>query len=112
MNTTEFNRRVGSNIRDQRQCLKLTRETVSKEYVAISPTHLSDVERGVRGLSAVMLYNICQGLGMSMDAVVLEKPEEKPEPTDVSAILETFDEKYLPLAVELLKDFAKAILLR
>ena len=77
----------------------------------ISPQFLSEIERGVKGVSAETLYKLCEGLGISADFVLMGKES----PADVSAVikmLSTLDEKYLPLAEDLLKTLFKMIALK
>jgi transcriptional regulator with XRE-family HTH domain len=106
----DFNRRVGAKIRAQREYLGVTREALC-DFVSISPQFLSEIERGVKGASAKTLRNLCEGLSLSADAVLMDREN----PADVSRIvsaLSTLDEKYVPLAEELLKTFLKTIALK
>lgn len=104
---TEFNQQIGARIRKQREYLGLTREKLCGS-ISLSPEFLSEVERGVKGMSSATLYKLCKGLGVSADVVLMGKEV----PANVSPIIDTLatlDEKYLPLAEELLKTFIKAI---
>jgi transcriptional regulator with XRE-family HTH domain len=106
----DFNKRVGARIRAQRELLGFTRENLCN-YVSISPQFLSEIERGVKGASAETLCKLCEGLGLSADAVLLGREK----PADVSGIVATLsalDEKYLPLAEELIKTFIKTVALK
>ena len=105
-----LNKQIGSRVRAQREYLGVTREGLCN-YVNISPQFLSEIERGVKGVSAETLYKLCEGLGISADFVLMGKES----PADVSAIikmLSTLDEKYLPLAEDLLKTLFKVIALK
>ena len=107
---TDFNKQIGARIRKQRELLGLTREGLC-EFVNISPQFLSEIERGVKGPSAETLYKLCCGLGLSADTALMGKDKL----SDVSKIIDTLatlDEKYLPLAEEMLKSFIKAITLK
>jgi transcriptional regulator with XRE-family HTH domain len=104
-----LNKRIGAKIRKQREFLGFTREGLCN-HVNISPTFLSEVERGVKGISAETLYILCEGLGLSADYVLMGKEK----PTDVSQITDTLmcmDEEYIPLAEELLRVYIKTILI-
>ena len=106
----ELNNRIGKRVRTQREFLGITREGL-RDYVNISPQFLSEIECGVKGVSAETLYKLCEGLGLSADYLLMGKEN----PADVSAILatlSTIDEKYLPLADDLLKTFIKTIALK
>ena len=106
----EFNQKIGMRIRTQREFLGITRENVCN-FVNISPQFLSEIERGVKGASAETLFKLCEGLKISADEVLMGREK----PTDVSRIVATcamLDEKYLPLAEDLLKTFVKTISLK
>ena len=105
--SNELNKQIGVRIRAQREYLGMTREGLC-DYVNISPQFLSEIERGVKGVSAETLYKLCEGLGVSADFVLMGKEKQ----ADVSAIaktLSTLDERYIPLAEELLKTFFKTV---
>jgi len=108
--STEFDQRVGDRLRERRDRLGLTREKLCEKYVDISPGFLSDVERGIKGLSAEMLCNLCEGLGLSMDAVARGK-SEMTDVSSITALLSTLDEKYIPLVEELIITFIKTTVL-
>jgi transcriptional regulator with XRE-family HTH domain len=106
----DFNKRIGSRIRVQRELLGFTRENLCN-HVSISPQFLSEIERDVKGTSAETLCKLCEGLCLSADALLLGKEK----PADIShivAMLSTLDEKYLPLAEDLIKTFVKTVTLK
>jgi len=79
--------------------------------VSISPQFLSEIERGVKGASAETLYKLCDGLKISADAVLMGK--EKPaDISEIAATLAPMDEKYIPLAEDMLKTFVKTVALK
>jgi len=105
-----LNKQIGARVRAQREYLGFTRESLCN-YVDISPQFLSEIERGIKGISAETLYKLCEGLGMSADYILMGKEN----PADISAIIKTLatlDEKYIPLAEELLKTFFKTVALK
>ena len=102
-----LNKQLGMRVRVQREYLGITREGMCN-YVNISPQFLSEIERGVKGVSAETLYKLCDGLSVSADYILMGKEER----ADVSAIAKTLsalDAKYIPLAEELLKTFVKTV---
>ena len=106
----EFNRQIGARIRSQREFLGIPRERLCN-FVNISPQFLSEIERGVKGASAETLFKLCEGLNISADAVLMGR--EKPaDVSDITATLAMLDEKYIPLAEDLLKTFVKTIALK
>jgi len=105
-----LNKQIGARVRAQREYLGITREKLC-DYVSISSQFLSEIERGVKGVSAGTLYKLCVGLGVSADYILMGK-ERKADVSEISATLSTLDEKYIPLAEELLKTFFKTVALK
>jgi len=109
MNQT-LNIEIGKRLRERREHLHITREKLC-EMVDVSPQFLSEVERGVKGLSVDKLLVVCDGLGLSTDFVL----RGKESPTDVSPVIEmlsTLDEAYIPLAEDLLKTLFQAVIMK
>lgn len=103
----ELNLMIGNRIRAQREYLGYTREKFA-EMLDISVGFLNDVERGLKGLSTSNLLKACEILHTTTDYILLGKTEY----TDCIRIVEMLknvDEKYIPLAEELLKVFIKSI---
>jgi len=108
--SSKLNKQIGARVRAQREYLGLTRETAC-DYVDISPQFLSEIERGVKGMSAETLYKLCEGLGVSADYVLMGK-ENLTDTSSIVKTLATIDEKYIPLAEDLLKTLFKSIALK
>lgn len=62
----EINVQIGNQIRMAREQSGLTQEELS-ERLDCSPQSVSDMERGVVGISIAMLKNLCTVLGVSSD---------------------------------------------
>ena len=105
-----LNSKIGTRIRAQREYLGITREGLCN-YVSISPQFLSEIERGIKGVSAETLYKLCEGLGISADYVLMGKTSIS-DVSMISRTLSTLDEKYIPLVEDLLKTFFKTISLK
>ena len=105
-----LNKQIGAKVRAQREYLGMTRDGLC-DYVNISPQFLSEIERGVKGVSAETLYKLCEGLGMSADYVLMGK-ETATDVSGIAKMLSTLDEKYIPLAEDLLKTFFKTVSLK
>ena len=103
----KLNKEIGARLRAQREYLGMTREGVS-EFVKISPQFLSEIERGVKGVSAEMLYNLCDGLKLSSDYILMGRTE-KSDVTEIIKTLAMIDKNYVLLAEEMLKIFVKTI---
>jgi len=106
----DLNKQIGSRVRTQREYLGITREGLCN-FVNISPQFLSEIERGVKGVSAETLYKLCEGLGVSADFVLMGK-KGIADVSMISRTLSTLDEKYIPLAEDLLKTFFKTVSLK
>jgi len=107
---SDLNKQIGERVRAQRECLGITREGLC-DYVNISPQFLSEIERGVKGVSAETLLKLCKGLGVSADYVLMGK-ESMSDVSGVVKALSTLDTKYMQLAENLLVTFFKAISLK
>ena len=91
----------------RREYLGITREGLCN-FVNISPQFLSEIERGIKGVSAETLSKLCEGLSSSADYILLGEETELKVP-EIIKMLATLDEKYQELAEELLKTFIKTI---
>ena len=107
---SSLNKQIGARVRSQREYLGITREGLC-HYVSISPQFLSEIERGVKGVSAETLCKLCKGLGVSADFVLMGK-ENSANVSEIAKTLSTLDEKYIPLAENLLKTFVQTIALK
>jgi len=105
-----LNKQIGARVRAQRESMGMTREGLC-DYVYISPQFLSEIERGVKGVSAETLIKLCEGMGMSADYLLLGK-DALADISPVVAMLATLDEAYIPLAEDLLKTFFLAIAMK
>jgi len=105
-----LNKEVGRRLRERREHLHITREKLC-EIVDVSPQFLSEVERGVKGLSVDKLLVMCDGLGLSADYVLRGK-ETLSDISPIVAMLATLDDAYIPLAEDLLKTLFQAIAMK
>ena len=65
----EINIQIGEQIRLAREQAKLTQEQFS-ERIDVSPQYISDLERGVVGISIPTLKRACVTLGVSSDQIL------------------------------------------
>ncbi len=63
---------LGNRIREARERQHLTQEYLS-ELVAISPTHMSVIERGVKGMKLSTFIRIANALGVSADELLQDE---------------------------------------
>lgn len=68
----EINVRIGSNIRIAREAAGLTQDRFA-ELVSLATKNVSDIERGVVGISVPTLIRICETLSISSDSILFEE---------------------------------------
>lgn len=71
----EINVQIGEQIKLAREKAGLTQEQFA-ERVDVSPQYVSDLERGVVGVSIATLKRICTVLGISSDQILFGKQTE------------------------------------
>ena len=81
----ELNVRIGNQIRLAREAAGLTQERFA-EMVSLATENISDIERGVVGLSIGSLIRICETLAISSDELLFGRPDSKTEKNDTSNI--------------------------
>ena len=65
----ELHIKIGEQIKFAREQAKLTQELLA-EQVGVSPQYVSDLERGVVGVSIATLIKICTTLGVTSDQIL------------------------------------------
>ena len=71
----EINIQIGEQIRTAREQAKLTQEALA-EKIEVSPQYVSDLERGVVGISIPTLKRACVALGVSSDQILFGTASE------------------------------------
>ena len=72
----EINIEIGGQVKIVREEAKLTQEQLA-ERIDVSPQYISDLERGVVGISLATLRRLCVTLGISADRVLFGKTGSK-----------------------------------
>lgn len=72
----EINVHIGNKIRSARETAGLTQEKFS-ELVNLAPKNISDIERGVVGVSVASLVRICDVLSVSSDSLLFAEKEDR-----------------------------------
>ena len=72
----ETNVQIGARVREARERSKMTQEQLA-EKLDCSPQFISDLERGVVGLSIPTLKGLCLALGISSDSILFDKTPER-----------------------------------
>ncbi len=79
----ELNVQIGRQVRQAREQARLTQEQLA-ERIDVSPQYVSDLERGVVGLSIQTLKRLCLALGVSSDQILFALSPEN----DLTALME------------------------
>lgn len=75
----QINIEIGEQVKYAREAASLTQEQFS-EQIEVTPQYISDMERGVVGLSLTTLKRVCLVLGVSADQILFgEKPADRME---------------------------------
>ncbi len=72
----ELNTQIGIQVRAARDKAGLTQEALA-EKLDCTAQYISDLERGVTGISIPMLKTLCLKLGISSDSILFEKTPER-----------------------------------
>lgn len=102
----EINIQIGEQVHLAREQAKLTQEQLA-ERIEVSPQYISDLERGVVGVSLPTLKRLCLSLGVSSDTILFGMPKD--ERTDILTRLcgELTDEQFI-LLHEIIERYVKA----
>lgn len=71
----QINIEIGERIKKSREQIKMTQEKLA-EKVNVSPQYISDLERGVVGVSIPTLKSICIVLGVTSDSLLFGNIQE------------------------------------
>ena len=107
MNDNDYKRKVGNIIAKQREYLGLSQEKLA-EKADLSFQFISAIETGRQSFTITTLNKLCRALHMSADKIVFGE-ENQTDTQQITALIQTIDEKYLPLAEEHIKTFIKTI---
>ena len=72
----EINVQTGERIRAAREGAKLTQEQLA-ERIEVSPQYISDLERGIVGISLPTLKRLCLAVGVSSDRILFGAEPER-----------------------------------
>ena len=68
----ELNVRIGNQVRIAREAAGLTQDRFA-ELVSLATKNVSDIERGVVGISVATLIRICETLSISSDSILFDE---------------------------------------
>ena len=79
----QINIEIGERIKNAREQRKITQEKLA-ERVEVSPQYISDLERGVVGVSVSTLKNICLALDVTSDSLLFDVVQD----SDISVLVD------------------------
>ena len=72
----EINIQIGERIKEAREFSGRTQEQLA-EAIEVSPQYISDLERGVVGISIPTLKRLCTSLAVSSDQILFDRKTEQ-----------------------------------
>lgn len=103
----EINILIGEQIKLAREQAKMTQEQMA-ERVEVSPQFVSDLERGVVGISVATLKRVCMVLGVSSDQILFGY-ESKDRGTVLHEKCKSLSEKQFAILIEIIEKYAEAV---
>lgn len=103
----EINVQIGEQIKIARERAKITQECLA-ERIEVSPQYVSDLERGVVGVSVTTLKRICVALSVSSDQILFGASATN----DFSPLLEqckSLSREQFLLLCEIIEKYIKAV---
>ncbi len=103
----EQNIQIGERIKSAREKGKLTQEQLA-ERIEVSPQYVSDLERGVVGISVPTLIRLCVALGVSSDQILFDHRAQSYADT-IARKCAGLSDRQLQLLMEMVDRFNEAI---
>ena len=103
----EINIQIGEQIKTAREQAKLTQEQLS-ERVEVSPQYISDLERGVVGISIPTLKRVCTTLGVSSDQILFGTAT-KNRAAAINDLCKSLTEEQFVILADVVGKFVEAI---
>lgn len=102
----EINIFIGEQVKKARESAKLTQERLA-EKIDVTPQYISDLERGVVGISIQTLKTLCTELCVSSDQILFGT--ESQNIAAVSHKLNTLSEKQIFILSDIISKYIEAI---
>lgn len=103
----EINIQIGEQIRIARENAKLTQEQFA-ERIDVSPQYISDLERGVVGISLPTLKRACVVLGVSSDQILFgSTPANRMEAIEKRC--RNLSDYHFSILLDIISNFVRAI---
>ena len=103
----ELNVQIGEQVRQARERAKLTQEQLS-EKIDVSPQYISDLERGVVGISIATLRRLCAVAGTTSDQILFGAAKQ--DRIEVLAnVCDGLTEKQFEILTEIILKYKEAV---
>ena len=103
----ELNIQIGKRIKAARERMKITQEDFA-ERIEVSPQYVSDLERGVVGVSIPTLKRLCLVLGVSSDQILFGESSNNGLSV-ISEKCKSISQEQFALLLEIVERYIKAI---
>lgn len=103
----EINIQIGERIRFAREQSKLTQEQLA-ERIEVSPQYISDLERGLVGISLPTLKKACITMHISSDRILFGTPSDGLE-AEIIEICRSLDTKHAIILREIIERYVEAV---
>lgn len=103
----EINIQIGKQVKLAREKSRLTQEQLA-EQLECTPQYLSDLERGVVGISVALLKRLCVVLGVSSDDILFAE-ESKNTLETIEEKGRVLSERQFQLLVEIVDRYIEAV---
>ena len=105
----EINIQIGEQIKAARERAKMTQESLA-ERIEVSPQYVSDLERGVVGVSISTLKKICLALGVSSDQILFGSTQSN-DFAPVSEKCRCLSHEQFTILCEIIEKYIRAVTL-
>lgn len=102
-----LNAALGKRIKEMRQKRNLSQESLAEMIGVCNGTHLSNIERGLYGLSLPRLVQVCQALNVSADYLLFGTSTNDVE-TALHAAIEQLSNTQKDCFIEIIRTYCKA----
>jgi len=96
---------IGLRIKQSRQVMKYTQEQLA-ECIGVATNHISEIERGVTGISIPTLMELCQALSVDADYILFGKSTVS-ENNPFNKLFENMLPEQVKYAEEIVRFYAK-----
>ena len=97
---------IGERIRSARENNKITQEQLA-EQIEVSPQYISDLERGVVGISIATLKKACLAMHISSDRILFGTPTDGLE-SEIIEMLRSLHPKQACLLRDIIEKYVEA----